>query len=191
MHLSEKSGIIREGRLREPTKITDDAIDNIPLVEIDGLTQSENEFVRNQHQELLRYARDNNDSNEVAFVFRKGFTDRSEFLGSDDKIDFGAALYGKGDGIFIMHNHPRNSSFSFYDILEFLKDDVSALSIVKNNGEVEVIKKTGSFDKRRAMVEYARIKKAYIKNGADEEYSQLGLAFLQKLSKGGNIQWSK
>ena len=186
--ISENSGIIREGILSEPTKITDDAIESVPLVEIDGLTPSENEFVWEQHQELLRHARDNNDGNEVAFVFRKGFTERSEFLGTDDKIEFGSALFGKGDGLFMMHNHPRNSSFSYNDIVEFLDESISGLSIVKNNGGVEVICKSGIYDKTKVLIEFLRLKKIYNK---EEQAGQIVPALLKKLVKGGMIQWIK
>ena len=188
LDISENSDIIREGILREPTKITDAAIESVPLVEIDGLTSSENEFVREQHRELLRYARDNNDGNEVAFVFRKGFTERSEFLGSDDRIVFGSALFGKGDGLFMMHNHPRNSSFSYNDIIEFFDDIISAMSIVKNNGGVEVIKKSETYDRKKAMIEYGRLMKTYNK---EEQAGQLVSMLLKKLVNGGMIQWIK
>lgn len=39
---------------------------------------------------------------------------------------------GKGDGLLVMHNHPRNSSFSLDDLVEFLgAKSIKSLSIVK------------------------------------------------------------
>ena len=101
----------------------------------------------------MQYARDNNDSNEIAFIFRKDLTDKSVFLGSDNVVDFGNELFGKGDGLFIMHNHPRNSSFSKTDVDEFINNnDIKTLSIVKNNGEVEVITKGENYSQQEAYL---------------------------------------
>lgn len=122
----------------------------MPKVKISGYSDEQCAFVQQQHKELLRYAKDNNDSKEVAFVFRKGLTDRTEYIGTDDKIDFGTALSGKGDDLFVMHNHPRNSGFSDFDISEFVaSDSINSLSIVKNNGNVEVITKSKEYDKKK------------------------------------------
>ena len=48
----------------------------------------EGENVQKQHQELLKYFRDNNDNREVAFVFKDNILEeRKEFLGSDAEIN--------------------------------------------------------------------------------------------------------
>ncbi|MGN1107506.1 MAG: hypothetical protein ACI4RH_12720 [Huintestinicola sp.] len=63
----------------------------------------------------MRYSHDNNNHNEVAFVFNNDFSSRKEFMGTDDKLDFGGGLYKKD--LFVMHNYPRNSSYSDTDIV--------------------------------------------------------------------------
>jgi hypothetical protein len=97
---------------------------------------------------LLRYSRDNNENKEVAFVLDKELTNRAEFKGSEDKLDFGTSLRGKGAELFVMHNHPRNSSFSDTDVAFLLKNDnIKTLSIAKNNGNVEILAKSDNYVK--------------------------------------------
>lgn len=137
--ISGGSGIIKENDKKPVTSITDEAIEKIS-----GYTDEQCSFIQRQHKELLRYSRDNNANNEVAFVFNGDLSPKSQkiFFGSDDRIDFGQELYGHD--MIMMRNHPRNSSFSFSDIVEFIKNDsIRTMTITKNNGSVEAITKTG------------------------------------------------
>ena len=119
---SVKSDIMISEQSKKPiTVITDKAIENVPQVKIDGYTGEQCELIQQNHKDLLKYSRDNNDSKEVAFVMDSSLSSRKEFLGSDDKLDFGNELYGKD--LFVMHNHPRNSSFSDRDIRFIIGND--------------------------------------------------------------------
>lgn len=183
-------GIIRENSKKPITPITDRAIESIPKVSIDGFSDEMNEFVKNQHQELLRYAKNNNGSNEVAFVFRKGLEDKTVYIGSEDNTFFGSDLYTKGQDVFVMHNHPRNSSFSKSDVQTFIgSDNIKYVSIVKNNGNVEVLTKTSAFRGREAYIDFMRIKKIYAPNETAEEYEVAMGKILKKLEKKGYIKW--
>jgi len=113
-------------------------VERVPLVKISGYSDEQCTVIQQQHQELLKYARDNNGSNEAAFVFDSTFQIRKGFKGSDDTIGFGGAFYGSD--LFVTHNHPRNSSYSLNDITEFLgNQSIKTLTIVKNNGGVETL----------------------------------------------------
>lgn len=85
---SAESGIIKEKSSKSITKITDSAISRVPKVNIDGYSYEQCAEIQKQHKQLLEYSRDNNDNKEVAFVFRKDLSDRTKFLGEDDKLDF-------------------------------------------------------------------------------------------------------
>lgn len=160
------NGIIQENNKKPITQITDKAIDRVPNVEIPGYTNEQSTFIQQQHKELLSYSRDKNEHKEVAFVFNNDLTGRKEFLGSDDRLDFGAELYGKD--LIVMHNHPRNSSYSFNDIIEFVANDgIKTLTIVKNNGSVEVLTKKLAYDKLGILTELNRLEKNNIKSGSD------------------------
>lgn len=137
----------------------------------------------------MKYSRDNNKGKEVAFVFRNNdFEKHDEFKGEDDKLDFGGILYGKD--LFVMHNHPRNSSYSDTDIIFFLSNDnVKALSIVKNNGDIETLTKLENYDKIKLINIMKRQFKKYVKTGSDKEIDKAINEFLKHSKE--MIEWIK
>lgn len=135
----KNSGIIKEKSKKSITKITDKSIDSIPKVSISQYSDENLLFIQEQHKELLRTAKNENHSNEVAFVFKNDFQSKDVILGNETGVEFGTL---GGRDLFVMHNHPRNSSFSFDDLVEFIGNKaIKSLSIVKNNGGVEVLTK--------------------------------------------------
>lgn len=189
---SVNGGIIKENIKKPITPIMDNAINKVPNVSIDGFSDEQNTFIQNQHKDLLKYARDNNGNKEVAFVFRKDLADRAVFIGSDDVINFGNGLDGKGDNLFVMHNHPRNSSFSKTDIDEFINNNnIKTLSIVKNNGEVEIITKSEKYSQRETYLYKERYKRKIAPNKTDAEYDKMVQKFLSYCERENIIRWIK
>lgn len=194
---SQKSGIIREGSNQKPiTEITDSAIERVPNVKISGYTDEQCAEIQKQHKELLEYSRKNNGGNEVAFVFDGSLGNRKEYMGSDDKIDFGTDLTGKN--LILLHNHPRSSSYSFNDVVEFFgNDSLKTITIVKNNGKVETLTKIGSYDKLDILKSLDRIKNDIKKKAPkpgefrDGLYRKETLKFLNKHHLGGLVEWIK
>lgn len=188
--ISAGSGIIEEGNKKAVTVITEKAIDRVPCVYIAGYTEQQNKYIQQQHKELLNYARSKNSSNEVAFVFSSDFSIRKEFLGSDDRISFSSS--GLGMNIVVLHNHPRNSSYSLNDVIEFVSNSsIKTLSIVKNNGLVETLTKLQTVDKEKLLLELNRLIKKKVKNGLNSEYDKVVREFLTKKSEGGVFEWLK
>lgn len=188
---SVKSSKINERSKGNVARITDTAISKVPKIKINGYTDEQSSFIQEQHKALLTHARDKNNGNEVAFVFRKGLTDKTIVVGTDKNVDLTQILIGKGDGLFVMHNHPRNGSISYDDILEFFTcDEISTISIVKNNGSVEVANKLPKFDKKEAMLAITRSAKKHVKNGTDAEYNEAVKRTLKKLQGEGFLQWA-
>ena len=186
---SAESGIIRESNKQKPiTKITDKAIENVPKVNIPGYTDEQCAMIQKQHKELLEYSRKNNENREVAFVLDSLLENRKEYFGSDDMIDFSEGLYGSD--ITVLHNHPRNSSFSVTDII-FFEDNsnVKTLTIVKNNGKVEYLTKSDEFTSSVLKLEYDRLYRKIVKTGTDSEKEKFIKTLLNK-SKSGVI-WSE
>lgn len=182
------SDIIKEKSKKPITKITDNAIEKVPKVKIDGYSDEQCEIIQQEHKKLLDYSRANNDNKEVAFVFNGDLTERREFLGEDDRLDFGSVLYGKD--LFVMHNHPRNSSYSMNDILCVLDtDNIKSLSIVKNNGSVETLTKTNNFRKDELIIDLKRQYKKIVKTGSDEEIDKAINKFLERNKEG--LEWIK
>lgn len=188
---SAKSGIIEETSKKPITPITDSSIKRVPKVEISGYTDEQCEAIQKQHKELLEYSRQNNDNKEVAFVFNNDLTNRREFTGADDRLDFGTSLYGKD--LFVMHNHPRNSSYSATDIVFIVQhDNVKSFSIVKNNGSVEVITKSLNYDANVFKKDFERILKKTVKSESKNEYDKVVNKLLTKHSQeGGMLEWIK
>ena len=183
---AERKASISEKSSKPITPITDKSIEKVPNVMINGYTTVQCDTIQSQHKELLRYSRDNNNHNEVAFVFKNDFTNRKEFIGTDDKLNFGSVLYGTD--LFVMHNHPRNSSYSDTDIAFFLSNDtVKSLSIVKNNGKVEVLTKSEKYDKMELMNSFKRCYKKHVKTYSDSEINKAVSAFLSQNKE--MIEW--
>lgn len=189
---SGKSGIIKEKSKKPITPITDKAISRIPKVEIEGYTEEQCLKIQKQHKELLKFSKEQNENKEVAFVLKNDVSKMitEPIKGTDEKIDFGSALQGKD--LFVMHNHPRNSSYSLNDIIEFIKNDsIKTFTIVKNDGNIEVLTKLKGYDRLSLLTELQRMGKKRIKTGSDSEYRKVIDKFLSKHQEGGLFEWKK
>lgn len=183
---AERKAAISEKSSKPITPITDKSIEKVPNVTIRGYSAAQCDTIRSEHRELLKYSRDNNNGNEVAFVLKNGLTDRKVFTGTDDSLNFGSSLFGSD--LFVMHNHPRNSSYSDTDIAFFLSNDtVKSLSIVKNNGKVEVLTKSEKYDKMQLMNSFKRCYKKHVKTYSDSEINKAVSAFLSQNEE--MIEW--
>ncbi|MBO6032533.1 MAG: minor capsid protein [Prevotella sp.] len=185
------NGIIKEKSKKSIALITDQAINRVPFIDISGLSREQNEIIQKYHKELLEYSRTQNNHNEVSFVFPlNNFEDKKIFTGSDDTINFGNNLYG--NNLIMLHNHPRNSSFSLNDVSEFLyNESLKIITIVKNNGNVEVLSKSGIYDAKKALTELDRDVKNKVKSGKDSEYNAVIQKFLKRYEEKGVLKWLK
>lgn len=187
---SKKGDILKEESKKSITPITDKAINRVPKVNINGYTDEQCNEIQKQHKELLRFSKEHNQNKEVAFAFREDLTDKTPLLGADDHLDFGTSLSGKGNNLMILHNHPRNSSFSDVDISLFKNlKSLKTLTIVKNNGDVEFITKGDNFNDEVFKLEYNRLKKKMVKNNTDAEYDKFISKLLNKTKSG--VIWSE
>lgn len=167
------------------TEITDKAIDKVPYVAISGYSEEQCKKIQEQHKELLRFARDENGNKETAFVFRKDLSDRSEVKGTDDRLDLGGSMHGKGTDLIIMHNHPRNSSYSTTDIDFFTGNtDIKTLTIVKNNGKIETLAKGNNFNLSVFQKEYNRLYIKIVLTNTDAEKDKFVKTLLSKTKSG-------
>lgn len=179
------------------TLITNTVIGKVKTVEIPGYSAEQNDYIRNQHMELLKTSRDKNNNNEVAFIISNGNKREAIAFGIDDRLDFSSsdcinALTYLSD-LTVLHNHPRNGSFSATDIIFFMQhDNVKNFSIVKNNGAVEILTKTENYDMLVLKKDFERIIKNTVKKGTSSEYDTAIRKLLEKHSKkGGMLEWKK
>ena len=181
---SVSSGIIGENIKADVTAITDMRINAIPKIEFSSFSDEQNVKLQELHKELLRTARDKNSNLETAFVITSDFGKYSVDFGTDDMLSFASSesttLLTSQNDLIIAHNHPRNSSFSPYDLAElFSNARISCMTIVKNNGHVEAIRLLDNFDRSAALITLRRT----IKNNTDIKKA------LQALQREGQIEW--
>ncbi|MGS3991589.1 minor capsid protein [Staphylococcus pseudintermedius] len=136
--------------------ITEQAIDKVKLVKIPGHTDEENKFIQEKHKELLKDAKENNNSDEVAYLL-KGDKVVKEY-GTQTGVDFSPGSESsrmlsesKKNSVTMLHNHPGSSIFSLTDLAIFIANDsIKTLTIVTNRGQIKYIVKTEKFSKARS-----------------------------------------
>lgn len=183
------NGTIEERSEKRIVPITDEAIERVPYVQLDGYTEEQCRYIQEQQKELLRVARDENDNGEVGFLYREDLSDRIVIQGSDTDIEFGFRTETRGNNQVILHNHPRCSTFSRRDVWEWITNDqIKTLSIVKNNGQLEMIIKGNNFDRVISQTTFTRLLKNSVKRGTEDEIEK---AIQKFLLKGDGFIWKK
>lgn len=183
-------GKLRESGSKKPiTAITDETVAKVPKVTPKTYSDDICEKIHQEHQKLLKTSMMENGSKEVAFILNSDMTGKRVLHGTDDKIESGA-FYGKD--LFLMHNHPRNNSFSIDDVVEFFgENSLKSMSVVKNNGKIEVLTKLTEYDRIDLIRELDRMVRKQIKTGSDAEYRAVVNKFLNKYIDMGVIEWLK
>ena len=72
--------------LGKKINITDQAIDKVRYVDIPTHTKEENHFIQEQHKNYLEMLKENNDSNEVAYLLKDGKV--TKLYGNQDTVSF-------------------------------------------------------------------------------------------------------
>lgn len=170
--------------------ITDIAIDKVPYVAVPGLIREENSMLQNTHKELLRIAKNKNNSNEVAVILNLVASRKVVIMGDESSVKAGTSpeatglfFSSKERELMYLHNHPKGSSFSLNDIVTFLSDDrIRLLSVVTNQGAVYVLHKREGYNYKKA---YSLIREIMLKYKQSSEYSDVIKAFLRQCKKVG------
>lgn len=182
------SSQLSENSKKEITPITNGTIDNVPLVHIPGYSKQECIEIQNQHKALLKESKESNAGFEVSYAFSNDFSRLEKSFGSEK--DAYANITGLGENVFVMHNHPRNSSYSTQDLIFLLdNDDVGVLTIVTNSGRVEALQKTENYDKKKVETIFRRAFKSALDNPSEIAYNKAVSKFITKVSKEGLLQW--
>ena len=66
---------------------------------------------------------------------------------------------------------------------------MSYITVVKNNGGVEILTKADNYDRLILQIEFERLRKKFIRQGTDQEYDKLVYTLLTKTKSG--IVWRK
>ena len=148
--------------------ITEQAVEKVGLVKPHGLSDRIAVELQRTHKSLLKYAKDENDSNEVACLFDIRTGKRLNFVrGTTDYVDIerDAESYHwlrnmDEYSVMLCHNHPGLSYFSANDVRIFMHyRSIGSMSVVTNLGKVWTITKTDKFDHtlaQSALIELSR-----------------------------------
>lgn len=135
--------------------ITDVAIQKVQKVKIKDFDSKTIETVHSAHRKLLQYAKDNNNSDEVAALLDITTGEQLPFVKGDQvsvNIEADADSYHwlrtkPERSIVLMHNHPGQSYFSMNDLSVFFHyPQLETMTIVTNQGKVWWIKKTDRYN---------------------------------------------
>ena len=133
--------------LGKKINITDQAIDKVRYVDIPTHTKEENQFIQEQHKALLKDAKENNESNEVAYLLKddkviKVYGNRVSVSFEPGSKASNLLFNSKDNSLIVLHNHPGQSTFSLTDLYLFIfNDSVKTLTIVTNMGQLKYISK--------------------------------------------------
>lgn len=131
--------------------ITDIAIEKVPKIHLKGIDEEANKDIRRCAQDVLRIAKEQNDSNEVMILYNVVTKKRSEgFLGNENKVNFSSSQkffkQAYDNEIALIHNHPSGASFSYTDLGEFLSNkNIGIMVVVTNTGRIRILKKDIEF----------------------------------------------
>ena len=150
--------------------ITEQAIKKVKEVSISGYTVQQNLYTSEIRKELLRYARDCNDSNEVACLVNLERLTKSDFIIGDsisvnidaDPIAYHMLVTGERNSLELIHNHPGLSYFSLNDIGVFLSNStMQTISIVNNQGTTCFLHKTEKYNYKENLALIRKLSEKY------------------------------
>lgn len=182
-------GLEEDSKKHRFTPITEETISNVKEVQLSQYPNITGNEFQLKNRELLEYSRKYNNCEEVSFAFDSSFINKRVVSGDLESTD--VDFRGLGNHIFVMHNHPKNSSFSTKDVLFMFKnEEIGAISIVKNNGGVEVLEKTESYSYKRVNILASRLLKNIApKNNSD--YDKFVKQLILDCEKEELVIWTK
>lgn len=142
------SGIIKADKLNDIIysyhEITEESINNVPYVEIDGLSSEECLKLQEAHKELLRVAKSHPVGTEVSATYSMHMEKLGDtVIGKNGSVSFNRF----SDNYIMMHNHPSNHTLGEIDIRNFLLNGhMTILTAVGNKGKVYAIQKFDTSD---------------------------------------------
>ena len=194
--VSGSDGKLEQAKTRDKKiEITDIAVSKTAAPDIPSFTPEQNAKFKELHKDLLKRAKDENDSNEVAYLFDpRTLTHQMEF-GSvnsvnvfDNPMARDMLRNGEEKGLFLIHNHPSTKSFSYSDIgVLLMNDNLGGMTAIANNGVVSAIYKTSKYDPELALGIMKDIRSKYPKTLSGEDDIAIVKQFL-KVSRSCGIE---
>lgn len=148
--------------------ITEEAIHKVPRVQYKEISEIEYDNLHELARQVLRIAKDENESNEVAVTYslesarliEKGERYIGIALGAEHDVDplsdstsYHLIRASKECVVIVLHNHPSLSAFSLSDIQFLLRyETVKMMVVVTNLGSISYLVKNRKYDFEKAVI---------------------------------------
>lgn len=163
--------------------ITTQAIQKVQNITPKGYAQSSADYAASVRRELLRVARDKNQSKEVAsLIDLENLVSSGYVLGTGREVNiladaqaFHMLATGHESSLELAHNHPGLSYFSLNDIAVFLQyPAIKTMTVITNQGTTWYINKTDSFSRTKALSLLSDLSKKYKDDELVEKFLKKG-----------------
>lgn len=163
--------------------ITTQAIQKVQNITPKGYAQSSADYATSVRRELLRVARDKNQSKEVAsLIDLENLLSSGYVLGNGQEVNiladaqaFHMLATGHESSLELAHNHPGLSYFSLNDIAVFLQyPAIKTMTVITNQGTTWYINKTDSFSRTKALSLLSDLSKKYKDDELVEKFLKKG-----------------
>jgi hypothetical protein len=176
--------------------VTDIAIDKVTVVRLSDFSQEQEIFMQSKHQELLRLAKEKNNSDEVLLINDLNFKSEIKLFGDEFKVSpvenpFAVSVISNADrqSLVYMHNHPSTNNFSVGDIDTFICEGaIKTMSVVTNQGEVYILNKMVGYEYNKARSLMNKVYKSFDNEEFDNK--EFVRRFLKQCDQGG-IEYAK
>lgn len=161
---------------------TQETVEHVPLVTLDGMTDAQAVFLQDAHKSVLRAVVDSKTPDHEAGCFiLNDYSGTTPFVSKHQgNIGFPETPL---NAIGTIHSHPTGQTFSIGDILAFAGDgDLSIMTVVGNNGSVYIFQKTDLFDVA-GYLDYLRT--GIAENQHYKETAEAYLSFMEDVLHGG------
>lgn len=162
--------VLAQHKRGDKVYITDQAIDKIKKVGASSCSPEELQLIQELNKEVLRVAKNYNDSNEVAIALVNGELSKP-VLGEKEKVNIYAdsdmyhILKGRDSkmrSVTLSHNHPGLSYFSVHDLGFFVENpSIETMEVVTNQGKVWYLTKKDNYDDLKVLEIYKSTIKEY------------------------------
>ena len=167
-------------------KISNNAINSIKPLKINGYTPEENEKLSDYCKEMLKYMKDSGVEAEGVIKLNLNFEEVERYKA---RTENGRVKITSSDvDCIIIHNHPDGLIFSELDYEVFLQhQEIKGLVAVGNNGNVFFIRKTVDFPQYE--MEYAfysyNLRKKYPKKMTAQQHIDFSEKIFEEMTKYG------
>lgn len=180
-------------------KITDVAINKVPLIKYPILTNKQNKDMQRLAKEVLIISKSMNNSNEVAITCDIGkmsnIKDYGVCLGKEHEVQIGAdtksnhiLLSSSSCLVTVLHNHPSLQTFSLDDIYFLIVyHNVKIFTVITNYSNIHYLVKSKKYSYNLARKLFIECLKSIKRKKSVNDRYYAAVLFLARASEAGLI----